>query len=134
VNGYLLDTNHAGRLIDPRHPVRARVGAAQRDGQTIYIIVPVITETVYGFSVLPRTARNQLEWQIVRPALVLIDLDERDALDAARLQVALRRRGHRLHTVDALIAATALRYDLTLLTTDHDFAAVPGLRAENWVP
>lgn len=134
MSGYLLDTNHAGRLIDPRHVIRARVAAVQRVGQPFYIVVPVITETVCGFSILPRATHNQLEWRIVRSALVLLDLDERDALDAARLQVALRRRGHQLHTVDALIAVTALRYDLTLLTTDRDFAAVPGLRVENWVP
>ncbi|RIK38099.1 MAG: hypothetical protein DCC55_22160 [Chloroflexi bacterium] len=36
-------------------------------------------------------------------------------------------------TVDALIAALALRYELTLLTTDKDFWAVPGLRMENWL-
>ena len=34
---------------------------------------------------------------------------------------------------DALIAAVALRRDLTLLTTDGDFAAVPGLLCENWL-
>ena len=30
-------------------------------------------------------------------------------------------------------ADLALRYDLTVLTTDGDFAHVPSLRAENWV-
>jgi len=38
-----------------------------------------------------------------------------------------------LATIDALIAITALRYDLTLLTTDGDFQAVPVLRLENWL-
>ena len=38
-----------------------------------------------------------------------------------------------LETVDALITAVALRYDLTLLTTDRDFNAVPQLKQENWL-
>jgi len=65
---------------------------------------------------------------------VLLPLDETDALDAAALQVALRRQGRQLATVDALIATVTLRYDLTLLTTDGDFVAVPTLRVENWLP
>lgn len=59
--------------------------------------------------------------------------DESDGAAAARLQPALRRRGRHLLTVDALIAAVALRYDLILLTSDRDFAAVPDLKQENWL-
>jgi len=121
-------------LIDPRHPVRVRVVATSARQSVFYIVLPVITETVAGFSILPRAVLNREEWNIVRGSLALLDLDETDALDAAALQVALRRRGRQLQTVDAMIAAVALRYDLTLLTTDNDFGAVPGLHFENWVP
>jgi len=64
---------------------------------------------------------------------MLIGLDENDLLDAASLQVLLRRQGRQLHTVDALIATVALRYKLTLLTTDKDFQPVPALVTENWM-
>lgn len=37
------------------------------------------------------------------------------------------------YTVDALIAAVALRYDLTLLTADQDFTAISPLKQENWL-
>ena len=130
---FLLDSNHANRLIDPRHPTRLRVRAAIGRGDVFYIILPVITETIFGFSILPRAQQNRLEWQAARSSLVLLDLDEADAVDAAGLQVMLRRRGRQLTTVDALIATVALRYDLTVLTTDGDFAHVPSLRTENWV-
>lgn len=49
------------------------------------------------------------------------------------LQVSLRRRGRQLETVDAIISAIALRYDLILLTTDRDFAIVPALNQQNWL-
>jgi tRNA(fMet)-specific endonuclease VapC len=133
VAGYLVDTNHLGRLLDPQHPVRIRLLATVEQGSLFYILLPIITETVAGFSILPRAARNWAEWQTFRPFLGLLSLNEDDALDAARLQVALRRRGRRLGTVDALIATAALRHDLTLLTTDGDFDHVPTLRLENWV-
>jgi predicted nucleic acid-binding protein len=38
-----------------------------------------------------------------------------------------------LDTIGALIALVALRYDLTLLTTDKDFAAILALKQENWL-
>jgi predicted nucleic acid-binding protein len=101
VAGYLVDTNHLGRLVDPHRPERVRLLAAVSHGDLFYIVLPIITETVAGFSILPRAARNWAEWQLLRPSLSLLPLEESDAVDAARLQVLLRRRGRQLGTVDA---------------------------------
>ncbi|HMN29350.1 MAG TPA: PIN domain-containing protein [Caldilineaceae bacterium] len=60
-------------------------------------------------------------------------MEREDAEEAADLQVVLRRQGWQLGTVDALIATVALRYGLTLLTTDKDFKAVLSLKQENWL-
>jgi tRNA(fMet)-specific endonuclease VapC len=133
VTSYLLDSNHANRLVDPQHPMRLRLRTALAQEDVFSLILPVITETVFGFSILPRAVRNRLEWQTVRPSLVLLDLDEDHATDAADLQVQLRRSGRQLTLVDALIAVVALRNDLVVLTTDADFTAVPALRLDNWV-
>jgi len=133
VSGYLLDSNHAGVLVTITHPLRQRVTACMAAGAVFYLIVPVITETVFGFRMLPCARQNAQEWDSLRPALALIDMDEDDALNAASLQVRLRRQGRQLSTVDALIATMALRYDLVLLTTDQDFDPVPSLSAENWM-
>jgi len=40
-----------------------------------------------------------------------------------------RRRGRRLATADALIAATAAAHRLPLITCDHDFADINGIDA-----
>jgi predicted nucleic acid-binding protein len=40
-----------------------------------------------------------------------------------------RRRKKKLHTADALIAATAAAYRLPLIARDHDFADVDGIDA-----
>lgn len=82
---------------------------------------------------LPRAAQNLAEWERLKPLLPCYIPDETDAEFAAELQVSLRRRGWQLATVDALIAAVALRYDLTLLTADQDFQAIPRLQHENWL-
>jgi len=86
VADYLIDTYHLNRLIDPRHPFQARFIARLRAGDTFSTILPIITETVFGFSILPRAARNWTEWHTIRPSLMLLPLDETDALDAAALQ------------------------------------------------
>jgi len=92
VANYLIDTNHLSRLIDPGHPFRARFVAHLEAGDTFSLILPIITEAVLGFSILPRATRNWTEWHTIRPSLGLLPLDEIDALDAAALQVALRRQ------------------------------------------
>lgn len=76
---------------------------------------------------------NLHEWQTYQNVFGYYDIERNDAEQAATLQIILRQRGRQLQTVDALIAVVALRYGLTLLTTDRDFLAVTGLVPENWL-
>ncbi|MBM7842304.1 type II toxin-antitoxin system VapC family toxin [Herpetosiphon giganteus] len=130
---YLLDTNHASPLITPHHPLRHRVITAIAAGATFAICVPMVTELIFGIGLLPRAVANRAAWAQIQPLFPCYLPDETDAVNAAEMQIALRRQGRQLATVDALIAALALRYDLVLLTTDKDFDAVPELRIENWL-
>jgi predicted nucleic acid-binding protein len=128
---YLLDTNHASPLVTSGHPLPRRVHERVAAGDTFAICVPVLAETLFGISLLPRAAQNRVAWARLQTILTCYIPDESDGAAAATLQLALRRRGRQLLTVDALIAAVVLHYDLTLLTIDRDFAAVPDLKQEN---
>ena len=130
---YLLDTNHASPLVTLSHPLRQLVSQALQANHTFSTCVPVLTETLYGIGILPRAKQNLAEWARLKPSILCYVPDENDARFAAELQLSLRRRGWQLETVDALIATIALRYDLTLLTSDNDFQAVPGLKLESWL-
>lgn len=130
---YLLDTNHTSPLVTLSHPLRERILQRLDAGDSFAICVPVVTETLFGISLLPRAAQNLAEWNRLKPLLPCYMPDETDAELAAELQISLRLRGRQLATVDALIATVALRYGLTLLTTDQDFHAVPHLQYENWL-
>ena len=130
---YLLDTNHASPLVTVPHPLRVRVLQAIRAGDTFAVTTANLTELLFGISLTPRAAHNTLEWERWRASVDVYRVEEEDAVRAARLQVSLRRRGWQLKTVDALIAAITLRYNLILLTSDGDFDAVPDLRCENWL-
>lgn len=132
MTAYLLDTNHASPLVTLHHPLRQRVLMAMEAGDTFAINVPVLAETLYGISSTPRGTQNRTVWAQLEPQLTCYEPDAADAREAADLQLRLRRQGRQLATVDALVAVTALRYDLVLLSTDNDFEAVPGLRRETW--
>jgi tRNA(fMet)-specific endonuclease VapC len=130
---YLLDTNHLSPLVTLNHPLRHRILAALQAGHTFAITVPALVEMLFGIGVLPRAEQNQAEWQRLRPNFACYIPDEADAEQAADLQIQLRRQGWPLATVDALVAAVALRHHCTLLTRDKDFAAIPALKQENWL-
>jgi predicted nucleic acid-binding protein len=51
-----------------------------------------------------------------------------DATLASKLRFQRAKQGKALATPDALIAATALRQKLRLVTADKDFSGIPGLK------
>jgi tRNA(fMet)-specific endonuclease VapC len=130
---HLLDSNHASPLVTLHHPLRAQVLAAWAAGDEFSLCVPVLSETLFGISVLPRAAANRAEWQQLRQRLACYQLEETDAEYALDLQLSLRANGRQLEMADALIAAIAIRYDLILLTEDKDFRPITQLKQENWL-
>ena len=120
-------------MVTLNHPLRQRVLVALQAEHTFAITVPVLVEMLFGIGMLPRAEQNQAEWQQLRSNFECYIPDESDAKQAADLQIQLRRQGWQLVTVDALIAAVALRHDLTLLTRDKDFSAISSLNQENWL-
>ena len=96
------------------------------------IAVPALSEFLYGISILPRALRNLKEWERIRHDFKYYDINRTDAEQSAKLRTALRQSGWQLGIIDSLIAVTALRNDLILLTTDRDFSIISGLRQENW--
>ncbi len=130
---YLLDTNHLSPLITITHPLRELVIARHTDGDEFSVCVPVLVETIFGVSTLPRGKENRAEWERLKWRFPCILIDAEDAEIAADLRVTLRVRGKQLTALDALIAVAALSHRLTLLTTDRDFQSVPQLQTENWL-
>ncbi|MFL5805750.1 MAG: type II toxin-antitoxin system VapC family toxin [Roseiflexaceae bacterium] len=130
---YLLDTNHASPLVTLHHPLRRRVLAELAAGNIFTICIPVLAETLFGIGIVPRASQNRVVWAQLQSQLHCYGIEAADVELAVDLQISLRQRGRQLATLDALIAVTALRYDLTLLTIDGDFRVVPRLRFESWL-
>jgi predicted nucleic acid-binding protein len=103
----------AGGHPEVRYLEQALLGA-----QTIVTTGLVFQELLQGFS--GPKARTQIIDRF--SALPLVQPDRQDHADAATLRTACRRGGVQLGTIDALLAQLCIRHQLTLLTTDKDFA------------
>lgn len=80
----------------------------------------ILQELLQGFSG-PR-AHAQIVDRFA--ALPLLPPDREDHVAAAGIRNACRRAGVQIGTIDALLAQLCVRHQLTLLTTDKDFALV----------
>jgi tRNA(fMet)-specific endonuclease VapC len=102
-------------------------------GNEFAIPVVVLSEFLFGIQIVPRAKANKIEWGRLQESFGYYAIDRQDAEEAANLQISMRRRGRQVATIDALITTIAIRYELTLLTTDRDFEFIPHLQQENWL-
>lgn len=130
---FLLDTNAAADCIFRRRGVADRVKQARIAGAKIGIGLPVLAELRAGVEFSSSRERNL---SIVNQNLHLFRLwpfTEQAARVYGGLFAQLRRSGRTVPSMDLMIAAIALALgDCTVVTTDSDLDAVPGLSVENW--
>jgi tRNA(fMet)-specific endonuclease VapC len=130
---YLLDTNAAAHCVFRRRGVQERVKAARTAGHRIGIGLPVLGELYAGveysatrdknLDILTRNLRLFRLWPFTADAAKLY----------GKLYAELRRGGRIIQQVDLQIAAIAFSLgNCTIVTSDSDFDAVPGLAVENW--
>jgi predicted nucleic acid-binding protein len=132
MTSYLLDTNHLSPLITLDHPLRNKVLLQIKAGDLFAIAAPALNEFLFGIGIAKRAQQNWQEWEFLRPSFIYYRIDVADAEKAARLRINLRTRGRQLEAIDSMLAIIALENNLTLLTRDKDFQAVPALKQENW--
>ncbi|WP_165246776.1 type II toxin-antitoxin system VapC family toxin [Paludisphaera soli] len=129
---FLLDTNILSAYL--RRPSSLGHRFVQHSGRLYTSSICVAELSVWA---LARPAadplREALDDLLFREVGVL-DFDADCASEFGRLRVELRRVGVGVDGMDLLIAATAMVYDLTLVThnTAH-FISIPGLRTEDWL-
>ena len=130
---FLLDTNSAGHYINKRHGVFERARLEVAKGNPIGIGVPVLAELVAGIEHSNTRDRNLKILRASLPSLRLWPMDSAAAFEYGRIYAELARLGRPIGIVDMMIAAIAKTLgNCTLISTDGDFAAVPGLKVEDW--
>ncbi len=132
---YLLDTNACIALINGNPPaVRVRMQRASASGAQVLVSSVALFELWYGVAKSTREEfnRKRLETFLAGPILVLA-FEESDAPIAGTVRATLESGGKPIGAYDLLMAAQALRHQLTLVTANvREFSRVKGLLWQDW--
>jgi predicted nucleic acid-binding protein len=142
MSGFLLDTNvlsEFNRRGEPKRLVKQWLEAADTD--SLYASVLTFGEIRLGVELLPPgKRRTQLEQWLDRDLpewfegrILLVDQSIADRWGLLRAQAQMR--GRPLSVIDALLAATALQHNLTVVSRNVSDFSIVGLAAVNsWEP
>ena len=108
-------------------PELAELRRVLRGHEPVFTTGLVLQELLQGFRG-PRARDAIIERFAALPSL---RPEREDHIAAADLRNDCRRRGLQVGTIDALLAQLCIRFELTLLTTDADFACIAEHHALN---
>jgi len=132
---YLLDTNACIALINGKSPVlRTRFNKVLAEEAKVMVPSAVAFELWYGVAKSGRPEANALLVEAFLSGPVsLLPFEPEDAQVAGQVRAALEKVGKPIGAYDLLIAAQALRHELTLITANvREFGRVKGLEWEDW--
>jgi predicted nucleic acid-binding protein len=129
MSGFLLDTNCVSELIRPRPDRRVMEWTDATNEASLYLSVLTLGEIRKGLAALPQgTRRTRLETWIevdlkARFHGRILPVDDAVADRWGLLRAEAKRKGKPLPVIDGLLAATALHYNLTVVSRNvSDFA------------
>ncbi|MFH1141112.1 MAG: type II toxin-antitoxin system VapC family toxin [Chloroflexota bacterium] len=123
---YLLDTNW---LLDYVGGKTAAITLLnQLAAEEIALSVITLGEVYEGIYRKPLTNRQQMALDGMVTSSTLFGIDVKVATEYARIRAQLRSTGNLIPDNDLWIAATAVAYDLVLVSRDAHFQRVPGLK------
>ena len=126
---YLIDTDWVIDLLASVPEAIQLLDRLAQDGIAISIITYM--EAYQGVERSPHPEEAQNKLSALLNSLPVVSLSPAVAQRCARLRETLRKQGKRVNarSLDLIIAATALEYNLTLVTRNtEDYADVPGLK------
>jgi predicted nucleic acid-binding protein len=130
MSGFLLDTNVLSELTRPQPDRRVVEWLNTIDESLLYLSVLTLGEIRKGLTILATGRRRSLleAWLDTELAARfggrVLPIDHAVADRWGRLAGEAARRGAPLPVIDGLLAATALRHDLTIVSRNvRDFAA-----------
>ena len=129
---YLLDTTVVSDFARGVPAVLTRLKATSKDDTAICTVTAM--EIEYGLMLNP--ARAQKIEPVIRSLLQdlhVFSYEPEDATATAAVRAALAKRGTPIGPYDAMIAGTALRRVLVMVTSNGgEFARIDGLILEDW--
>jgi tRNA(fMet)-specific endonuclease VapC len=130
---FLLDSGIASDYINRRHGVFERARIETVKGNPVGIGIPVLAELVAGIEHSRSRDRNMKSLKAALGSLRLWPFDPSAAFEYGRVYAELARLGRPIGVIDSMIAAIAKTLgNCTVVSTDSDLFAIPGLTVENW--
>ena len=128
---YLLDTNTASYVIKGNFP-RVRERLLRIPMAEVGISVVTEAELRFGVARLPEatTLKSVVEEFLLR--VEILPWNSEAARHYARIRAILEKDGSPMGNLDLMIAAQALAAEVVLVTHDHVFRRVKGLKVEDW--
>lgn len=130
---YLLDTNHASRLMGQDPQLLSYLQRAETSGDTFGVSMTVIGELYFAVHASQRRAQNLQRLRRLLATVQIYPFQETDAEEFGRIQAEQKAKGRPIPPLDAQIAAVARQRSLTVLTADKHFRYIDNLRVENWL-
>ena len=129
---YLLDSDWViDALRGRRASARARSRIEQLAPDGIAISVISLAELSVGPNLVEPSAQSRMEMLSFIEEFTLLGVDTTTCEIFGRVKASLQLRGQLIDDFDTMIGATALQYDLTLLTNNtRHFERIEGLRIE----
>src|ERR1700747_1020783 len=128
---YLLDTNTASSVIKGNFP---RVRARLLKVPMAEVGISVVTEAELRFGVARRPEATTLK-RVVEEFLLRVESlpwNSEAAEHYAQIRAALEKGEEPMGNLDLMVAAQAVAAGVVLVTRDHVFRRVKGLRVEDW--
>ena len=128
---FLLDTNTASYIIKGTNAqVRqklARIPIAQ-------LAISAVTEGElrFGAARMPTASKLHVLVDDFLIRVTVLAWDSNCAREYGQLRAALEREGQPMGSLDMMIAAQALAFQLTLVTHDQSFSRIKRLKLEDW--
>ncbi len=124
---YLVDTDRAVDWLKGRADARQLLATLGNEGFAISLIS--YGEVYDGIYYGANPQRRERDFQDFLRSVPILPLDQAIMRRFARVRGQLRRQGRVIGDPDILIGATALHYDLSLVTRNvAHFERIPGLR------
>lgn len=140
-SSFELPDRHDGRIRideDGARPWRRWIRPRGHDRESLYTSAIVVGEILTGLRRLPsgeRKARLLEQFSFLRTSLSgrVLPIREQTAEHWAEIRASAQARGATVPAIDALIAATAMEHDLTVVTRNsRDFVAAGAKVLNPW--
>lgn len=130
---YLLDTNHASKLLEGSKSILNRINLLKNNGSRFGISVSILGELFFAVYASSRKDENLRQLRLFLDDIIIWGFDIIASEEFGKIQAEQKAKGKPIPSIDAQIAAVARIHNLTVLTADQHFSQINSLNIENWL-